>query len=185
MIPPYQQRGQPISPTDFNSLIDEVKSNKLTSLIGGAFNRSIGGTSVTVFSTASGGSAAGGDGASCPFQVQDVSKDNVLKVEIAWGLIWNMLPTGMFPDNKPPLQMPVTETCYVYSKVTFNTTTLIPSSVSFSIETELQQNTSSIQYNLIAVVTIDPDAEPKVINSIQNICQQPFPSPCALAPSVA
>ena len=183
MIPPYQQRGQPISPTDFNSLIDEVKSNKLTSLVGGNFNRSVGGTAITVFSTASGGGGGGASASNCPFQVQDVSKDNTLKVEIAWGLIWNMLPTGMFPDNKPPLRMDVTKNCYVYSKVVFNTNTLLPSAISFSIEEDLVPNTSSTQYNLIAVVTVDEDADPKVISSIRNICQQPFPSPCSLAPA--
>jgi hypothetical protein len=183
MIPPYQQRGKPISPADFNSLIDEVKSNKLTSLVGGNFNRSIGGTAITVFSTASGGGGGGASASNCPFQVQDVSKDDVLTVEIGWGLVWNMLPTGMFPDNKPPLRMDVTKNCYVYSKVVFNTTTLIPSAISFSIEEDLVPNTSSIQYTLIAVVTVDEDADPKVISSIRNICQQPFPSPCALAPA--
>jgi hypothetical protein len=180
MIPPYQQRGKPISPADFNSLIDEVKSNKLTSLVGGNFNRSIAGTAITVSSTASGGGGGGTAASACPFQVSNASKDDNLKIEIAWGLIWNMLPTGMMPDNKPPLQMDVTATCYVYSKIQFSTSTLLPTDISFSIETDLVQNTSSIQYNLIAIVEVKEDADPKVITSIRNICQQPFPSPCSL-----
>jgi hypothetical protein len=74
----------------------------------------------------------------------------------------------------------VTETCYVYSKIQFSTSTLLPTNISFSIESELVENTETIQYNLIAVVTIKEDVEPKSITSIKNICQQPFPSPCSL-----
>lgn len=180
MIPPYQQRGQPISPTAFNQLIDEVKSNQVTSIVGGTFNRSIGGTSINLFSGTAGGSGGASGGGACPFQVTNASEDTTLKVQIAWGLIWNMLPTGMLPDNDPPLKLTVTETCYIYSKILFNTTTLLVSEVSFSVETDLKTNTSNTQFNLIAVVTVDEDADPKVIKGIKNICQQPFPSPCSL-----
>lgn len=184
MIPPYQQRGQPISPSAFNALIDEVKSNRLTALVGGNFNRSLGGTSINIFSGSAGGSGAGGgSGIPCPFECTDVSDEEGLKVQIAWGLIWQMLPTGMFPDNDPPLKLTITETCYIYSKIIFNTDTLLPSSVSFSAESELKENSSTTQYNLIAKVFVDAEAEPKFIKSISNICSQPFPSPCSLAPT--
>jgi hypothetical protein len=111
--------------------------------------------------------------------VTDASDEDGLKVQIAWGLIWQRLPTGMFPDNDPPLVMDVSENCYVYSKIVFDTNTLLPTGVSFSIETALMQNTDTTQYNLIATVLVT--TEPEAITEIRNVCQQPFPSPCSLA----
>ena len=108
-----------------------------------------------------------------------------MKVQIAWGLIWQMLPTGMQPNNDPPLKMTITATGYVYSKIVFNKDTLIPTSVSFSIETEIKSNSDTTQYNLIAIVTVDTTTQPASITAIQNICIQPFPSPCSLAGSNA
>ncbi len=184
MIPPYQQRGQPISPSAFNMLIDLARSSLLTAINGGTFQRSISGTNINIAPTrslTSGGAAE--SSLPCPFEVTNASEGTTLKVQIRWGLIWQQLPTGMFPDNDPPLKMTVTQTCYVYSKITFNTNTLIPAGVSFTLSTEILENTATDQYNLIARVFVDEEAEPKVISSISNICQQPFPSPCSLAPA--
>jgi len=183
MTPSYQPRGQPVSPSAFNALIDEVKSNKLTGIVGGNFNRSIAGTSINIFSGSVGSGGESTSTLNCPFECSDVSDIDGLKIQIAWGLIWQQLPTGMFPDNDPPLKMLVTQTCYVYSSITFDTNTLIPSSVAFTLSPEILQNTSSNQYNLIARVFVKEDADPKYISSISNICQQPFPSPCSLAPT--
>ena len=182
MFPPPQQRGQPISPSAFNALMDEVRSNQITSIRGGSFNRSIGGTSININSgTFGGGGGTGGSFIPCPFQCSDKSTDDELRVQISWGLIYQILPTGMEPDNDPPLEIVVTETCFIYSEIVFNTDTLMPTEVKFSAKTEVTPNTTSTQYNLIAVVTVDEDSDPKVIKNIKNICQQPYPSPCSLA----
>jgi len=177
---PYQQRGQPISPSAFNQLVDMVKSAQITSVVGGTFQRSIGGTSITVLPGTAGASNESAESLPCPFKVSNASTKDEMKVQIMWGLIWQMLPTGMFPDNKPPLAMTITESCYVYSEIIFNTSTLIPTEVKFSVSSELQQNTNTTQYNLIARVEVDEDADPMVIKTITNVCQQPFPSPCSL-----
>jgi hypothetical protein len=179
MTPPYQQRGQPVSPTAFNQLIDLAKSAQITAVMGGTFQRSIGGTSINLPQQSA--LTGGGSSIACPFEVTNASDANGMKVQIAWGLIWQQLPTGMFPDNDPPLKMSVTTDCYVYSKITFNTDTLIPSAVGFSIESELAKNSSTVQYNLIARVFVDTDMQPPTITQILNVCQQPFPSPCSLA----
>jgi hypothetical protein len=182
MFPPQQQRGQPVSPSAFNALMDEVKSNQINSIRGGSFNRSIGGTSININSgTFGGGGGSGGASVPCPFQCTDKSTDDELRVQVSWGLIYQILPTGMVPNNDPPLQIVVTETCFIYSEIVFNTDTLMPTEVKFSAKTAVTSNTSTTQYNLIAVVTIDEDAEPKFIKNINNICQQPYPNPCALA----
>lgn len=184
MTPPYQQRGQPVSPAAFNQLVDLAKSAQITAITGGTFQRSIGGTSINIFSQ-SALTAGGGSSIPCPFQVSNATDKDGMKIQIAWGLIWQMLPTGMQPDNDPPLKMEITATGYVYSKIVFNKNTLIPTSVSFSIETEIKSNTDTTQYNLIAIVTVDTTAQPASIKRIQNICIQPFPSPCSLAQTPA
>lgn len=179
---PNFRRGVELTSTELNKLSDGIRSAAVTSVIGGTYMRTPGGTTLIIDQQVRGGSTEAG-GVACPFEVTDASEGNTLKVQIAWGLIWQMLPTGMFPDNDPPLKMTVTQTCYIYSKITFNTNSLIPSAVAFSVETGITQNTSTTQYNLIARVFVDEEAEPKVISSISNICQQPFPSPCSLAPA--
>jgi len=176
---PNFRRGIELTSIELNKLSAAIRAASITSVVGGTLTRTPGGTTLIVNDQVRGGSTEGGV-SRCPFAVSDVSTSSTLKIEIAWGLIWNMLPTGMFPDNKPPLRMDVTETCYVYSKIQFSTSTLLPTNISFSIESELVENTETIQYNLIAVVTIKEDVEPKSITSIKNICQQPFPSPCSL-----
>ncbi|CAB4134542.1 hypothetical protein UFOVP781_48 [uncultured Caudovirales phage] len=182
---PNFRRGFELNSTELNKLSDAIRSASVNSVIGGTFSRTPGGTTITVTPQVRGGDTGGGAGIPCPFKCFDASDANDLKVQVTWGLIWQMLPTGMFPTNDPPLKMIVTETCFLYSKITFNTNTLLPTAVSFSVETEIKKNTSTIQYNLIAIVTVNENVDPKVISKIENICQQPFPSPCALAPEAS
>jgi hypothetical protein len=177
---PEFRRGLELNSRELNKLSNAVRSAAVTSVIGGTFTRTPGGTTIIVNDQVRGG-GGGGSSIPCPFQVTDATDEEGLKIQIAWGLIWQMLPTGMQPDNDPPLKMTITATGYVYSKIVFNKNTLIPTSVSFSIETEIKSNTDTTQYNLIAIVTVDTTAQPSTITRIQNICIQPFPSPCSLA----
>lgn len=174
---PNFRRGLELNSTELNKLSNAIRSAAVTSVIGGTFSRTPGGTTIIIDAQVRGG---GGATIPCPFQCSDASVGETLKIKIQWGLIWQMLPTGMFPDNVPVLKLTVTQSCFIYSKITFDTNTLLPTAVAFSAEPELTMNTSAIQYNLIAVVLVSED-EPPVITKITNICQQPFPSPCALA----
>jgi len=177
---PEFRRGLELTSRELNKLSDAVRSAAVTSVIGGTFTRTPGGTTIIVSDQVRGGGGGGGSAIYCPFQCSDASDSNGLKVQVGWGLIWQMLPTGMFPDNNPPLKLVVSESCFIYSKIVFNTDTLLPTEVLFSVENTIKTNTATTQYNLIAIVTVDTDAEPNVISKIQNMCQQPFPSPCAL-----
>jgi hypothetical protein len=178
---PEFRRGLELTSRELNRLSNAIRSASVTSVIGGTFTRTPGGTTIVVNDQVRGGSG-GGSVIPCPFQCTDASDETTLKVEVAWGLIYQQLPLGMMPDNKPPLRLTVTETCYIYSRIVFNTDTLLVTGVSFSVETTIQSNTATTQYNLIAVVTVS-EGEDKVITGISNICQQPFPSPCSLAPA--
>jgi len=118
----------------------------------------------------------------CPFKVLDVSDEDGLKIAVTWGLIWNMLPTGMYPDDDPQLVMDVTDTCFLYSKIVFDSS-LIVTEVAFSLETSLVTNTANTQYNIIAVIDVKESTGSgggKYIAKIRNSCMQPFPSPCSL-----
>lgn len=121
---------------------------------------------------------AGGASLPCPFKVLDVSDEDGFKINISWGLIWNMLPVGMEVDDDPKLIMNISGTSFVYSEITFDSD-LIVTDVRFGLYTDLKTNTSSVQYNLIAVVTVTGSGDNQTM-SIKNICVQPFPSPCSL-----
>jgi hypothetical protein len=179
---PAFRRGLELVSADLNKLSNAVRAASVTSVIGGTFNRTPGGTTIIVNDQVRGGSAGGSASLPCPFKVFDASDSDGMKVQVTWGLIYQMLPTGMFPNNNPRLKLTVTETSYVYSKIVFNTNTLLPTEVLFSVETEIKENTSTTQYNLMAVVYVDSESDPAVISYVQNMCQQPYPNPCSLAP---
>jgi hypothetical protein len=177
---PDVQRGMTIMAEHIQRLNAAIRQVRLRPGAGYMVKESNGGTSIA-FGPQMLGGTGGGATIPCPFQCSDASEGETLKVEIQWGLIWQMLPTGMFPTNDPVLKLTVTETCFIYSRITFNTNTLLPTEIDFSVETSLKENTSTVQHTLIAVVTVDSEADPKAISLITNICQQPFPSPCSLA----
>lgn len=180
---PDFKTGNPILAEDLQRVSAAIKQARLRPGTGYYLRESNAGTTICFPQEMLGGS--GGATLPCPFAVTDATTEQVLKIEIAWGLIWQMLPTGMFPNNTPPLRMTITDTCYVYSKITFNKDTLLPTAVSFSTENTIKSNTDTDQYNLIAIVTTSGTGETKKISNIQNICIQPFPSPCSLAPGSA
>jgi hypothetical protein len=177
-IPDFR-RGEQLTAKKLNQLGNEVRLTRLLSGPGYTLTQTPGGTILNIQQQAGPANAsAAAESLPCPFKVTDASEGENMKVMIDWGLIWQMLPTGMYPDNKPPLVMDVSDDCYVYSYMKFNKDSLILEEVKFVIESDFVQNTSEVQYNLIARVLVDTDA--KAITSIKNLCIQPFPSPCAL-----
>jgi len=178
---PDVQRGMAILADHIQRLNSAIRQIRVRPGVGYNVRETNGGTSLLIDRGPVRAGSSGGSTIPCPFECVEASEGTTLKVQVAWGLIWQMLPTGMYPTNDPVLKLTVTETCFIYSRITFDTNTLMPTAIDFSVETSLKENTSSIQYNLIAVVTVDSDADPKMISGISNICQQPFPSPCSLA----
>jgi hypothetical protein len=83
----------------------------------------------------------------------------------------------------PDFILEISQSCYIYAKILFNTTTLEIETGSDSItilqSNDLQQNTASEQYILLA--TIITGTAPVRITEINNICSQPVPNPCTLA----
>jgi hypothetical protein len=168
---PDVKAGMAILAEHIQRLNAAIKQVRLRPGVGYLLKESSGGTSI-VITPPQRASTGGGGGSTipCPFEVTDASDEQGLKVQVAWGLIWQRLPTGMFPDNDPPLVMEVSANCFVYSKIIFDTETLLPTGISFSVESNLMENTDTTQYNLIATVIVDTEAE--AITEIRNVCQR-------------
>jgi hypothetical protein len=179
---PDAQRGMAILAEHIQRINAAVRQVRLRPGIGYLLKESSGGTSLVINRGTVGGGGGGGSTIPCPFECIDATEETTMKVQVAWGLIWQRLPTGMFPDDSIPLKLTITDNSFIYSRITFDLNTLLPSAVDFTVETTLKENTSTEQYNLIAVVKVT-EGENKTIASISNICQQPFPSPCSLAPA--
>jgi hypothetical protein len=176
---PDVRAGMAIMADHIQRINAAIRQARIRPGIGYHVRESSGGTSLIINPGMISG-AGGGGGIPCPFECSDASVGTALKVQVAWGLIWQRLPTGMFPNNTPPLKLTVTESCFIYSKIVFDTDTLLPNSISFEVETELKENTNTTQYNLIASVFVDEQSDPPLISAIRNVCEQPFPSPCSL-----
>lgn len=125
---------------------------------------------------------AGAGGAACYFRVTDASVDTTLKVQVAQWQIAGRWPDGMGLDF-PPFLLEIAGSCYIYAKISYNTTTLqiLPDSTAITIlqsDTVLQNTTEDI-YILIATVVVG--GSPQAITSITNACTVPQPNPCNLA----
>ena len=179
---PDAQRGMAILAEHIQRINAAIRQSRLRPGVGYLLKESSGGTSLVINRGTVGGGGGGGSTIPCPFECIDATEETTMKVQVAWGLIWQKLPTGMFPDDSIPLKLTITDNSFIYSRITFDLNTLLPSAVDFTVETALKENTSTEQYNLIAVVKVT-EGENKTIASISNICQQPFPSPCSLAPA--
>lgn len=179
---PDAQRGMAILAEHIQRINAAIRQSRLRPGVGYLLKESSGGTSLVINRGTVGGGGGGGSTIPCPFECIDATEETTMKVQVAWGLIWQRLPTGMFPDDSIPLKLTITDNSFIYSRITFDLNTLLPSAVDFTVETALKENTSTEQYNLIAVVKVT-EGENKTIASISNICQQPFPSPCSLAPA--
>lgn len=182
MIPPYQQRGQPISPSAFNMLIDLVRSSLLTAINGGTFQRSISGTNINIGPSSALTSTGSGGGAVCEFfEVTDASEDTVLKVEVAQNLIAGRYPDGM-GLGFPPFKLEISGNSYIYAAIYWDVENLEigadPDAISILQSEELLVNTSTLQYILIA--TVQTGGTPLKITTITNVCSEPVPNPCVL-----
>lgn len=177
---PNFRRGFELSSLELNKLSNAIRSAAVTSVIGGTFSRTPGGTTITVTPQVRGGS--GTDVACQYFKCTDASEGSVLKVEVAQNLIANRWPDGMglgFPAYKLELG----GNSYIYAKVLYDTTTLqIPTdstAITILQSDVLLPNTASEVYLLLA--TVLTAGSPKKITQINNVCSQPVPNPCTLA----
>jgi hypothetical protein len=177
---PNLQAGMAILADQINQISREVRSNAITAFNGGKFQRTTGGTSLSIdqgINPNSGGTV------SCPFRITNASTDTTKKIRIAQNTVnvntgarW---PQGMGPTN-PPYEVTFTATSYVYIKLVYVTDDVIvkpdEDAITVAVETSLQTNTVDEEYVLIGIVAVDGD---KV--TITNQCTAVTANPCNLA----
>ena len=176
---PDVQRGMTIMAEQIQRINAAIRQSRIQPGVGYLLKESNGGTSLVI---QAGPNSGGGGGAKCWFQCTDASVGTDLKVKVAQDQINNRWPAGMglgFPD----FILEISQSCYIYAKILFNTTTLEIETGSDSItilqSNELQANTESEQYILLA--TVVTKTGPVRITEINNVCSQPVPNPCTLA----
>lgn len=180
---PQLEAGMAILAEQINKISREVRSNALSSVIGGSFVRAPGGTSVTINRQPM-GSSGGGVGV-CPFRVTDASVGTTLKVQVQIDTVLTTYgaryPLGM-SNGGPPYYLEISETCFIYCKISY-----IPNTVLVIFEdtgiTLLQSatalpNTVDDEYVLLATLVVD--AETVAITQISNVCLPVAANPCNL-----
>ena len=177
---PDVQRGMTIMAEQIQRINAAIRQSRIQPGVGYLLKESNGGTSLVI--QAGPNSGGGGGAVKCWFEVTDASEGTALKVKVAQDQIAGRYPEGMgvgFPD----FILEISQSCYIYAKILFNTTTLEIDSADTAItvlqSNELQANTASEQYILLATVVTETD--PVRITEINNVCERPIPNPCALA----
>jgi hypothetical protein len=124
---------------------------------------------------------AGGGSACAYFAVTNATEGTDLKVQVAQNLIAGRYPDGM-GNGFPPFILQVSQSCYIYAAIYWDIATLTIGSDSTAItilqSNDLLPNTATMQYILVATVTVG--GSPEAITSIVNVCSQPQPNPCLL-----
>jgi hypothetical protein len=179
---PTFRRGLELVSSELNKLSNAIRSASITSVVGGRFTRTPGGTTLVIEQQPIVGTGGGGT-VFCPFKVTDASTTDQLKIQIQWGVIAGRVPTGMFPNDDPPLKLDIAGTCYVYAQIDWDRSTLQSTGCSFTTSETVLPNTTTSTFQLVATVHVNTDVSPAVIDKIMNVCQQPVESPCGLAAS--
>lgn len=180
---PQLEAGMAILAEQINKISREVRSNALSSVIGGSFVRAPGGTNVTINRQPM-GSSGGGVGV-CPFRVTDASIGTTLKVQVQTGTV--LTPTGArYPDGmsieEPPFYLEISETCFIYCKISYieNTVTVMVESTGITLlqSATALPNTVDDEYVLLATLVVNP--ETVAITQISNVCLPVAANPCNL-----
>jgi hypothetical protein len=129
-----------------------------------------------------------GGGGPCAFEVTDATiagDPSTPRVLVKYGLVDNREPLGM--DLGTPFYLSPQSNCWIYCKLTWNTTTMVlddqASAIQIVLENQLKTNTATETYTLIAAVTVK-DQVTKV-DKIYNSCFAIVPDSCALNWSTA
>ena len=175
---PDIQRGMAIMAEHIQKLVQEIRSNAITSVIGGQFNRTRSGTSIQIDPTTFGG-GGGTPEPYCAYKITDASTEGNLLVLVPYMVIAGKVPQGMVLGEDYLLS--VTGTGRVYASIKFDLTTLnvvdaADAVTVFFAEGAPLANTSDTQYEVLATVIVTSDT----ISSISNRCTLPDPNPCLL-----
>jgi hypothetical protein len=175
---PKFRSGQELNSTLLNQLSAGIRRAQVTSVIGGTFASTPGGTAIMIDAQTRGGGASN---AICPFQVTTANDGDTWKFSIAWGMVGvpPVLPIGMLPNNDPPLKMDWNNG-WVYMRVEFVENDTAVKEVQFKNETKIPPADETYAYYPIAYIDTDSSGGTPT-QRIQNLCSAPIPSVCDLA----
>lgn len=186
---PVFRRGLELVSAQLNKLSQGIRAAQVTSVIGGTFTRTPGGTTIIIDQQPQASSAGGGSKVPCPFEATNASTETQQRVEIKQGTVetQNYLNPYQWPDGMgidfPPYYLEVTGAGYIYCKVVFTppqyTISTDPTAITFLFSETLQPNTDTDQYILTA--TIGWDTQTAKITTITNVCTAPVVTPCGLS----
>jgi len=175
---PAFRRGLELVSADLNKLANAIRAASVTSVIGGTFTRTPGGTTIVVSDQVRGGGSGGG--AKCWFKLSDATEGETIKIEIQQDQIAGRYPEGM-GLGFPAFKITINSNTYFYISVKYNTTTLEIDPASDAIQIvdsdALKQATTNTIYILIGTVVVEAGK----VKTIDNICDRPIPDPCGLA----
>lgn len=176
---PFIERGMRILADHINRLSAEIRSNAITAVTGGRFQRTASGTSLQIDKGFFGAGGGVTPVTTCVFQITDATAGETVQIEVAYGTINDRVPDGMVLGT--PYLLPVTDSGFVYAVLVFDPLTLVistdPGSVTLTFETTQQANTATVQYILLGTVAVTDGA----ISAVYSVCTQPSGNPCALA----
>jgi len=182
---PVFRKGLELVSAQLNKLSQGIRSAQVTSVIGGTFTRTPGGTTIIIDRQPC-GSGGGGTAGICWYQSSAASAETEMRVMISQAALPTNNPAApyIWPDGMgigfPPYYLTVTGSGYVYLAVLFNTSTYFvstdPGAVSLEFSETIKPNTTEVQYILVGTVTVTDGA----ITSVENVCSQPDLNPCLL-----
>lgn len=178
-------RGGKVTSIELNQLADMIRANSVTSVIGGTFSRTPGGTAIFIDQQVRG--SGGGELAPCPFRLTDASENSILKVEVAITTVQTTTgaryPQGMSLGG-PAFKLTLANTSYIYCKLQYVTNDVILDSAENAI-TVLQSETIlpnevNAEYVLLGTVIVSGSDPNKTISEINSVCLPVSPNPCNL-----
>jgi len=197
---PNFRRGFELSSTELNKLSNAIRSAAVTSVIGGTFSRTPGGTTITVTPQVRGGS---GEALQCQFRVSDASEVEgsilTLKVMVAQNPILSTIseavPKGRYPQGMsgdagaPNYVMEITQEAgfeYIYiNLLTDQFGEILPGATSITVSNELELSYGNSTYQKFPAAIIEKrnDTESKpYIFKITNLCPLVNPRPVPTCP---
>jgi hypothetical protein len=171
------QRGRPVGWAELEALRNEIARLKPSSGIGYKLNQSPSGWSLSIPS-----STTGGGSTTCSWKVTVVELEEIPYLEIPWGMVGvpPVLPTGMTPNNDPPMQLPFAEG-WVCMKVSFIVDDVAINEVIIEIYEDIPSADEEFAYYPIAYAFFVNSEGAATEHRVNNLCSNPIPSVCDLA----
>lgn len=176
---PDIQRGMAIMAEHIQKLVQEIRSNAITSVIGGQFNRTRSGTSIQIDPTTFGGGGGGTPEPYCQYKITDATSEGNLMVLVPYMIIAGKVPQGMVLGEDYKLNVGGTGRVYCSIKFdleTLNVATGEDAVTVFFSEGAPLENLEDTQYEVLATVIVTSGA----ISKITNRCTLPDENPCLL-----